>query len=383
MADLSTVRSREALKPQREPYWHKLATGQFLGFRPSTIGKGGTWIARYYDPDTRRKPLKALGDFGNLPASDRFGAASQEARDWFKHLSRGGSEDDVTVREACERYATDNPDAAGRFARYVYSDPIAPIKLRKLRKTQVAAWRARLETRPALVTRNKGGDRVTRPRSAATLNRDMSALRAALYAAMKREEVETANAWRDALAPVENAGKRRNLYLDKEQRRALLAAMPADAVAFFRGLSVLPLRPGALAGLKVGDFEARTGTLAIDRDKAGKGRQILLPASTAAMLKEQTRGKLPGAPLFMRADGKAWDKDAWKHPIKDAANAADLPASCTAYTLRHSTITDLVVGGLDLLTVAQISGTSVAMIEKHYGHLNKARAAAALAALVL
>ena len=46
-------------------------------------------------------------------------------------------------------------------------------------------------------------------------------------------------------------------------------------------------------------------------------------------------------------------------------------------------ITDLVVNGLDLLTVAQISGTSVAMIEKHYGHLQADRAAAALAMLAL
>ncbi len=51
--------------------------------------------------------------------------------------------------------------------------------------------------------------------------------------------------------------------------------------------------------------------------------------------------------------------------------------------MRHSVITDLVTGGLDLLTVAQLSGTSVAMIEKHYGHLRADHAAAALAGLTL
>lgn len=35
--------------------------------------------------------------------------------------------------------------------------------------------------------------------------------------------------------------------------------------------------------------------------------------------------------------------------------------------------------GLDLLTVAQISGTSVAMIERHYGHLRGEVASVALA----
>lgn len=382
MADLSTVRSREKLKPQREPHWQKLANGQYLGFRPSTAGKGGTWIARFYDPDTRRKPIKSLGDFGSLPPSERFSAAAQEAREWFRHLSHGGSEDDLTVRQVCEHYAADNPDAAKRFPRYVYGHPIARIKVQKLREHHVKEWRHNLETLPALVSRNKSREPQTRKRAPATVNRDMVPFRAALNAALSRGEVATAIAWQRALQPIEANG-RRTLYLDKDQRRALLAALPADAAAFCRGMCLLPLRPGALAALRVADFEPRTHTLTIDRDKANDGRRILLPIDTSAMLKDQAKGKLPAAPLYMRADGKPWDKDAWKGPIKEAARAAKLPESVTAYTLRHSTITDLVSGGLDLLTVAQISGTSVRMIEKHYGHLQSARAAAALGKLAL
>ena len=69
------------------------------------------------------------------------------------------------------------------------------------------------------------------------------------------------------------------------------------------------------------------------------------------------------------ADGKAWDKDSWKRPVKAAAAAAKLPDTTKAYNLRHSVITDLIGAGLDVLTVARLSGTSVAMIERHYGHL--------------
>lgn len=382
MTDLSTVRSRETLKPQREPYWHKLATGQFLGFRPSKVGKGGTWIARFYDPETRRKPIRALGDFGNLPASDRFSAASVEAREWFRHLSHGGSEEAITVREACERYAKANPDAAKRFPRYVYGDAIAKVKLQKLREHHVREWRERLEAMPALVTRSKIGEAVTRNRSPATVNRDMVAFRAALNMALKRGEASTALAWKEALQPADAKG-RRNLYLDRDQRRALLAELPKDAAAFARGLCLLPLRPGALAALRAGDFDSRRNELAVDHDKAGEGRRILVEGDTATMLKAQVKSKLPGAPLFARADGKAWNKDGWKGPIKAGVIAAKLPTNATAYTLRHSTITDLVQGGLDLLTIAQVSGTSVAMIEKHYGHLQRQRAAAALAGLAL
>jgi hypothetical protein len=51
--------------------------------------------------------------------------------------------------------------------------------------------------------------------------------------------------------------------------------------------------------------------------------------------------------------------------------------------LRHSTITDLVSAGLPLLTIAQISGTSAEMIERHYGHLASDAAVKALGKLAL
>ena len=104
--------------------------------------------------------------------------------------------------------------------------------------------------------------------------------------------------------------------------------------------------------------------------KAGRDRKIALPASTTAFFAEQAKDKLPTAPLIARANGQFWNKDAWKYPFKDAAKAANLPSAATAYALRHSTITDLIaLHRLDTMTVAQLSGTSLQMIEKHYGHL--------------
>lgn len=381
--DLTTVRSRERLKPRREPYWHKLAVGRFLGFRPSSIGKNGHWIARFYDADTRRKPLKALGDFPNLPPNEHFGAAKKEAEAWFAHLDGGGSLESLTVRQACERYGQGRPDAEGRLRRLVYDDPIAKIYVAKLTKEHVRTWRKRLESTPALVSLKKSGKAKHRPRSPSTINRDMTVLRAALNLALDHGDALNDQAWRTVLRPIENADGRRNLYLDREQRRALLAALPDDARDFARGLCALPLRPGTLAALRAADFDPRRNELSIGKDKSGAARRILLPAATAALLREQIKSKTPAAPLFSRTGGNAWNRNAWKVPVKQAVRVAGLPDGVSAYTLRHSTITDLVTGGLDLLTVAQVSGTSVAMIEKHYGHLQRERAAQALATLTL
>ena len=381
--DLSTVRNRDRLKARREPYWQKLASGRQLGFRPSTKGRTGTWIAKLYDADSGKRAIKSLGDYPHLSPSDQFTQARKDAEAWFDHLSGAGSRKAATVKEICEAYAEGRPDAAGRFRRRVYSDPIAKVPVMKLTKDHVRKWRQRLEAEPAVVAARKKGKRPTRPRAPGSVNRDMTALRAALNAALDHGEALNDQAWRLALRPIESADGRRNIYLDRGARRALLEKLPEDARAFARALSLLPLRPGAIASLTVGEFDARRSELTIGKDKAGKARRILLPPETATYFKEHCRSKLPAAPIFARAGGGAWNSDSWKLPIKDAVRAAKLPEAATAYTLRHSTITDLVTSGLDLLTVAKVSGTSVAMIEKHYGHLQRQRAADALAGLAL
>lgn len=381
--DLTTVRNRDRLKPRREPYWQSLGSGRQLGFRPSTSGHGGNWIAKAYNGDTRKRAMKSLGDYPGTPPSEQFGLAKKDAEAWFEHLDGGGSRKASTVKQVCERYAKGKPDIEGRFARWVYKDPIAKVVVPKLTKDQVRKWRQRLEDAPARVTRSKAGPQTYRPRSPASVNRDMTALRAALNDALDHGDALNDQAWRVALRPIDNADRRRNIYLDRDERRALLAKLPEDMAKFARGLALLPLRPGAIAGLRVADFDHRRDELTIGQDKAGNARRILLPEATAAFFKLMCKGKTPLAPIFARADGAAWNRDSWKGPIKDAVHAARLPPATTAYTLRHSTITDLVTSGLDLLTVAKVAGTSVAMIEKHYGHLQKKRAADALAGLAL
>lgn len=390
---IDTVEGRSRLKPRRPPYWHKLSTGCALGFRKMTTDSEGAWLAQAYDPEAHKQTRRSLGAFDEVPPSRRFDAAKRAAEEWFTHLGRGGSTEAVTVRKACENYVAhkrgekgDGPadDLAMRFKRWVYCDKkLADMELGKLTRTRVEAWRKTMAKTPVTINRDKRKEPDTRPRSPASVNRDMAALRAALNYAHDCSHVTSDMAWRVALRPAKNADGRRDVYLDRAQRRALIEQAPADLAKFLRGLSLVPLRPGALAGLTVASFDKRLGVLTIGKDKAGRDRRITLPEGTAGFFGEQATDKLPAAPLFARADGVAWNKDSWKWPLKDAAVAAELPFATTCYAMRHSTITDLVTGGLDLLTVAQLSGTSVAMIEKHYGHLRAEHASAALAALAL
>lgn len=383
--DLSKVGERERLKARREPHWQRLRAGCFLGFRPSKRGGKGTWIARVYDEDSRKYRVKSIGDFGTLAGNAIFAAAKKEAEALAELVEAGGEirAKVETVSDACRAYAGDRSEAEARFKRYVYDDPLGKVKLDKLRRRHVAEWRKRLEDTPSLVSRNKEGEKRTRNRAPSTVNRDMAVLRAALAKVLSPGAPNSEAAWQEALKSVPNANGRRTLYLDRSQRKKLLEAIDGEAAPFVRALCLLPLRPGAMAALTAGDFDNRTSELTIGKDKTGKPRRIQLPAEAAKLFEAQNRDKLPGAPLFMRSNGSPWNKNHWKLPISAAVAAAGLPNGATAYTLRHSTITDLVSAGLPLLTIAQISGTSAEMIERHYGHLAADAAVKALGELSL
>lgn len=387
MTDLGRIGERDKLKARKgdEPHWQRLGHGCYVGFRPSKRGGRGTWFARAYDADKCRYSRKALGDYGDLAGHEVFTQAKRDAEAFADTVASGGVsvEKLVTVADAAHAYARGRPSADAMLRRAVYDDPIAKVRLDKLRRHHLRAWRERVEQTPALVTRNKGGETRTRDRAKSTVNRDMVPLRAALMQVLTPGPPNTDAAWQEGLKPFKNADKPRDLYLDRDERKRLLAACDAEGEPFVRALCLLPLRPGVLASLKVGDFDKRTRSLTIGKDKNGKPRQIGVPASAAAFIESHSTDKLPGAAIFTRPNGKRWDRDTWKHPIKDAVAAAKLPGAVAAYTLRHSVLTDLIRAKLPILTVAQLAGTSVEMIEKHYGHLVRDDAEEALASLAL
>lgn len=384
---IDTVTARDKLAARRPPYWHRLSKGCYIGFRKMSADTAGTWQTRYRNASDEIIG-KTLGTLDQFPANERFDKAVALAQEWFKHVGMGGTTEAMTVAAACSAYVAHirhekNDKAAddleARYRRWVTPDPIAKLELMKLTRDHVKAYRRRIMAAPVKI--NKAGD--TRERSKDSANRDMAAVRAALNHALADGKVTTDFAWREALKAVKDAGKRRELYLDRDQRREFIKHAPADLAGFLRGLSMMPLRPGALAALVAGDFDPRLCVLKIGKDKHGQDRKIKLPEPTADVVRDAAKNKLPAAPLFSRADGSAWNKDSWKWPLKAAVTASGLPANATAYTIRHSVISDLIHGGLDLLTVAQLSGTSVAMIEKHYGHLRSEVASSALAKLAL
>lgn len=274
----------------------------------------------------------------------------------------------LTVREICDHYLRElqsrgrdrtAKDAEYRFRLHV-RPPFSDIRMDKLRARHVKAWR-------------DGLDGIT----PATAHRIMSTVYAAFNLAYREGLASDKSAWESVQKPSAQ-GQRRERWLTIEERRALIANCPPDLRAFVMGLLLTAARPGELAACTVANFDPAAGTLRYPSGKTG-GRVITLTEETAELCRDQARAKLPGAWLFSRASGEQWSKDGWHRPFAEAAKVVG--AGVTLYTLRHTSISEMIAGGLDPFTVARFAGTSTAMIDKHYGHLLHGRVRDRLAAV--
>lgn len=375
--DSKTARAK--LEPRREPYWAKLDTGFYLGFRRLTVG--GTWIARLRDDVTGKQLYHALGAFDESERNEKaYPAAVEAARKWRDAQMSGVTQHDLTVWDACEHYLdylegrgkqSTAADSKGRFDRLVRDKPIARVALSKLTTKPVFAW---------LIAQVKDADPedLDAVRSArASANRNLATLKAALNRAMKDRLVVSDSGWK-TVVPFENVGTRRGVggnshaYLSDEQRATLFARCAPDLQALLRALLLTAARPGEIAACTVADFDRKHGTLRIRNSKTGE-RVITLSTTAIEFLKLQCQDRIGIAPLIQRADGAAWKKDAWKKPFRAAVAAANLPDDVVLYSLRHAAISEMISGGMATAVVAMLAGTSAAMIEAHYGHLNHTR----------
>jgi integrase len=364
--ELHKVRVRTSLEPRREPYWGApLGRGRVLGYRK--ISKGaGSWIARMRT-ETGQKAYKALGF--ETDALD-YEKAREAAEAWFRLRDAGVADEVITVADACREYVShlkkgkgeaSSNDADKRFARTIYGQPIGAVPLSKLRTPRIREWRDSLQAVNA--TGDDG-----RALSKGSSNRTLTALKAALNLAVTNRRVlpQLAREWGD-VKPHKDATKRRTLFLDLRQRRKLLDSAKGAVRDLIEAAALTGARAGELTRATRGQFDARLGTMTFD-GKTGS-RTVPLSKAAAAVFKRVSKGKLPTAPLFTRDDGKPWAHSDWDELVREAAKVAKLPKGTCLYTLRHSFITQAITDGMTTLDVARLCGTSVSMIEKHYGHL--------------
>lgn len=362
--DITTAGGRKRLTPRREPYWHRISAGNYLGFRK--LGDGdGTWVARHRD-QAGKQHYNAMGTF------QRFDDAEKKAREWFAQCD-GGSPEVLTVEQACRRYVEDRrsekgentaKDAEGRFRRLVYGRAFGKIELAALRTAHITDWRNGLAD-----TDEDDDDPDAERKAKDSANRNLATLKAALNLAYRMGFVSSTAQW-DRVESFQKVGRRRERFLTVAERKKLLAAAAPALTRLLRAVLLTAARPGELASATVGDLDP-AGLLTL-QGKTGR-RIIPLSPDALAHLKTCAGSRALDAPLLTREDGKAWTRFDWRDEMSEARKTAGLPDDVVLYNLRHVAISEMIVGGIDPLTVARIAGTSVAMIQRHYGHLAKER----------
>ena len=106
-----------------------------------------------------------------------------------------------------------------------------------------------------------------------------------------------------------------------------------------------------------------------------RSRHVVLDEEGVAFFTSQARGKDPANRLFTTADGQPWRRDQWAQEVRSAVSALNkgsqgeqrVASRASAYSFRHARISELLqVYGVDPLTVAAQTGTSLRMIERTY-----------------
>lgn len=357
---IDTPTKRKKLAPRRNPYFHKITPGNFIGFRRTD--SGGSWIARLRGPDGRQR-FNALDTSMDWDDKDAYQQAHDLALEWFKsagsvedhHYSVENAVADYVAHLKVEKSAKAAEDTRQRLDKNL-TDKLKNTELAKLRTAPIKQWRdslVRVSDDPEDVRRSKSG-----------ANRVLSMLKAGLNLAFYNGQVASDREWR-RVKPFKSVDEARKLFLTDKQVKQLLEKTEGSFHALLRAAVLTGARYGELASAKARDFDPKQAILTLT-GKTGT-HDCYLSDKALSFFKAQAKDKLPGAWLFAKDDGEPWGKNHHTRLMQDAVKTAKLPRDTVIYSLRHYHISKALLAGIPPQVVAENCGTSVRMIEKHYG----------------
>lgn len=139
-------------------------------------------------------------------------------------------------------------------------------------------------------------------------------------------------------------------------------------------------RTGELRRVEVGDVLFRTKQVVLGKHKTSKTqrvqriRRITLNDAAMEIFDGFCAGKNKQDQVFTTSDKKSWkDRSIFSRfvRVKEIAgkmNMGEIRDHISIYDFRHLWISEMLMAGNDVGTVARMAGTSIAMIESTYGH---------------
>jgi integrase len=373
-AKLGSREARRELTPGRR-YYRAIEEGLHLGYRKARKRgekTGGKWLVRIY-LGAEKYRLQGIGIADDtLDANGKevlnFAQAQAKARKLFVGGKRSADPngEPLTVAQACANYIEflraakkTAVDTEQRLANH-FLPKLGGRLVSELVKTEIEKchW--------AMVHKDPDDPDAER-RSQDSANRVLSMFKAAMNRAFEDESngIPSDAAWR-RVKPFKDVGRARSVHLDAAQSMRLLNA----AQGAFRHLVTAALLTGArppheLISLRVRDFHADLGTLSVD-GKTGH-RHIVLTKEAVRFFAGIAAGRGPDDLLLPKDDGTAWGKNHHVRPMHEIVKRAKLPKDTTIYCLRHTNASQSILAGINLKLLAENLGTSIRMLEVHYG----------------
>ena len=129
-----------------------------------------------------------------------------------------------------------------------------------------------------------------------------------------------------------------------------------------------------LTAARVGDFQRQTRQLLLGNHKRSKtlkepvARRIALNDTALPIITRLCEGRPADDHIFARPSGRPWNRNILSHRFQAIRERTGIRDEITIYSFRHLWISEMLMAGVDVLLVARMAGTSVAMVERVYGH---------------
>jgi integrase len=390
-ATLDSREARRRLKIRGKPYFRVVERNLHLGYRRLGGGQAGSWIARYYVGEQQYEVERVgtaddVSDADGVHVLDFWQAAAKARAGMVERAHRAaGHHGTLTVGRALDQYVEylEREKKSARDARYRIEALIRPtlgeIEVARLTADTIRDWLnnllktgPRLRTREGLEQRHGkiGRDADALRARRASANRVLTTLRAALNRVWRDDKVASNAAW-SRVPPFKNVNAARVRYLSIAEATRLVNASDRDFRLLVRAALETGARHGELAALRVHDFNADSGTLAIRESKSGNARHVILTPEGAAFFKQVCIGRRGDEIMLCRADGQPWRKSSQCPLMREACQRARITPQIGFHILRHTWASLAVMNGTPLMVVAKNLGhRDTRMCEAHYAHLS-------------
>ena len=151
-----------------------------------------------------------------------------------------------------------------------------------------------------------------------------------------------------------------------EQHRLIMAAAPTALQDLLEALWHTGQRPGAIRTVEASEVKGDKWELGDKPGRKLKRITVYLNEPMQAMTARLVRAN-PAGPIFRNAHGTPWRENSFMKSLSKAKKAANCH-HVTAYSYRHSFGRRALDAGVNIADLAILMNTSVAWIEKTYGH---------------